>query len=237
MANEITTTAIPEATIAALDKAAEAGALVQTAATEFARIFATANCIEELRKLLTHEVMRPIMLLQNSPVGFLTDRRDTGYDEETVRCAIIEAAINRVSVCGNEMNIIAGRFYCAKNGLKHKLRNIDGLYYNVTPGIPKLCGEQGAIIRMRIEWTYHAPQKEKEIDFAIRVNKGMGADAIVGKATRKALAWLYEEVTGNTVPEGEAGDVVIIDTPAVTPPKSGAEKIAEKLAKTRENLI
>ena len=40
----------------------------------------------------------------------------------------------------------------------------------------------------------------------IRINKGMGADAIIGKSTRKAAAWLYQTVTGQTVDEGEANE-------------------------------
>lgn len=217
--------AVPEETIAALDTAAANGVLAQTMASQFKRMFMTGACMQQLRSLLTPKVMQPIMALQNSPVGFLTDRPG-GYDVATVTNCVIEAAMQGVAVVGNEFNILAGRCYITKNGMKHKLRDITGLYKNVTPGIPKACGESGAIERMHIEWTINNTSKEKDIDFAIRVNRGMGADAIIGKATRKALAWLYEEVTGNTVPEGEVGDVVVMDT---TVEESPLEKQPEQV--------
>ncbi len=210
--------AVPEETITALDNAAANGVLAQSIASQFKKMFMLGGVMAELKKLLTPKVMEPIMQLQNSPIGFLTDRQQTGYDVDTVIGAVTEAAINGVNVCGNEFNILAGRFYLTKNGLKHKLRDIPGLYKNVTPGIPKMFGDNGAIVRMHIEWTYNGKSNAKDIDFAIRVNRGMGADAIIGKATRKAYAWLFEEVTGNSVPEGEAGDVVIMDTTATESP-------------------
>ena len=209
---------VPEETITALDAAAASGVLAQSVASQFKKMFLLGACMGELKKLLTPEVMRPIMQLQNSPVGFMTDRLGQGYDVDTVRSAVIEAAMNGVNVCGNEFNILVGRFYCTKNGMKHKLRDIPGLYKNVTPGIPKMCGDAGSVIRMHIEWTYGGKSQSKDLDFAIRVNKGMGADAIIGKATRKAYAWLYEEVTGNSVPEGDASDVVIMDAAATDSP-------------------
>lgn len=207
---------VPEETIAALDHAAENGVLAQNIASQFKKMFVMGACMQQLRSLLTPKVMAPIMALQNSPVGYLTDRIG-GYDITTVTSCVIEAAMNGVAVVGNEFNILAGRCYVTKNGMKHKLRDIQGLYKNITPGIPKICGENGALVRMHIEWTFNGSTKEKDIDFAVKVNKGMGADAIVGKATRKAMAWLYEEVTGNSVPEGDVADVVPLETTVASP--------------------
>lgn len=41
-------------------------------------------------------------------------------------------------------------------------------------------------------------------DIPVRVNAGMGADAILGKATRKASAWLYNELTHAGIADGDA---------------------------------
>ena len=205
---------VKESVISALDKATEAGILAQGAASQFKKLFMLGSCVAELKALLTPEVMKPIMQLQNSPLGFLTDNKERGYGVDVVRDALIEAAINGVSVCGNEFNIIASRFYMTKAGLKHKLRDIPGLYKNVTPGIPHLAGDGGALVAMHIEWTYKGTSHVKDITFAVKVNKNMGADGIIGKATRKAYAWLYEEVTGNSVSEGDVTDDAPITTTA-----------------------
>jgi len=205
---------VSENIISALDKATEAGILAQDASSQFKKLFMLGACMAELKALLTPQVMEPIMQLQNSPLGFLTDNKERGYGVDVVRNALIEAAINGVSVCGNEFNIIASRFYMTKAGLKHKLRDIPGLYKNVTPGIPHLAGDGGALVAMHIEWTYKGASHVKDITFAVKVNKNMGADGIIGKATRKAYAWLYEEVTGNSVSEGDVTDDAPITTTA-----------------------
>lgn len=218
--------AVSENIITALDKATENGIFAMSVTNQFKKMFMLGACMAELKNLLTPEVMKPIMQLQNSPIGFLTDQPAGGYTVEIVRNAIIEAAINGVSVCGNEFNIIAKRFYMTKNGLKHKLHDIPGLYKNITPGIPKMVSEKGALVNMHIEWTYNGDKHEKDIQFAIRVNAGMGTDAIIGKGMRKAYAWLYEEVTGNSINEGDVTDDVPITTVAaeVSPIEAEPEK-------------
>ena len=212
--------AVKDDIVAALDKAAENGMFALSVTNQFKRMFMLGACMAELRNLLTPQVMQPIMQLQNSPLGFLTDRKETGYPVDVVRAAIIEAAINGVSVCGNEFNIIAGRFYLTKNGMKHKVRDVEGLSNSVTPGIPKMVSEKGAIVDMHVEWTFKGGEKhEKDLTWAIRVNAGMGTDAVIGKAMRKTYAWLYEEVTGNNVSEGDVTDdsPVIEATATVSP--------------------
>jgi hypothetical protein len=179
-----------------------------------------------LKALLTPEVMKPILNLQNTSLGFQTDRREGGYPLDTVKECLIDAVLSGVSPVGNEFNIIAGRAYITKNGMLHKLSTVDGLSYTMTPGIPKMAGEGGAAIIMAIDWTFNGKTNHKDLALAVRINKGMGADAIIGKATRKSAAWLYQTVTGQTVDEGEANESapvtevkasVIEETPATEP--------------------
>ena len=210
--------------IAALDTAASNKAL--TVASQFRRAFAVAEAVYQMKALLTPEVMKPILNLQNTSLGFQTDRREGGYPLDTVKECLIDAVLSGVSPVGNEFNIIAGRAYITKNGMKHKLMQIDGLSYTMTPGIPKMAGEGGAAIIMAIDWTFKGKTEHKDLALAVRINKGMGTDAIIGKATRKASAWLYETVTGQTVDEGEANEsapvieakVSAIDTAPATEP-------------------
>lgn len=197
---------IANETIAALDRAATTGLIAQKEASQFKKMALIAGSIQELRALLTPQVMKPIMALQNTSIGFLTDRPNGGYDVDTVRDCLIEATLTGVFPVGNEFNIISARCYTTKEGFGHKLRDIFGLQYIITPGIPRNVSEAGAVVKMRIEWTYNGQKSDRELEFAIRVNKGMGADAIIGKATRKARAWLFTAVTGQEVGEGDVGD-------------------------------
>lgn len=223
--------AVPEGTISALDDLARQGVLAGSVNSQFKRIFVTGAVMYNMSQILTPQVMQHIMWLQNSPIGFLTDRPN-GYGVDEVRSAVIEAAIRGLDIVGNEFNILAGRFYVTKNGLKHMLRDIPGLLKNVTPGIPKMTGDKSATVSMHIDWTYKGKRSEKDIEFVIRVNSGMGADAIIGKATRKAYAWLYEEVTGNAADDGDVGDMVPIspDTARTSPLEAEPPREAKAIA-------
>ena len=211
---------VSQKTITALDEAAVAGQLTTSSSGgQFARALATANAVATLRDLLTKEVMANVMPLQNTALGFMTDRRDAPYSVDVVRDCLIEAVLQGVSPIGNEFNIISGRAYITKNGMRRKLSNIDGLSYAITPGIPKLA-EKGAVIVMGIDWTYAGKTEHKDLTIAVRVNAGMGTDAIIGKATRKASAWLYDAVTGTSVNEGDVsdGDTITVEAKPVTSP-------------------
>lgn len=211
--------AVPEDTIAALAEAASYGMAQSQISDNFRRAYGVATAVQRLTNILTPQVMAPIMALQNSPLGFLTDQRGGGYPVDAVRTALIQAAIEGLSIYGNEFNILAGRMYVTKNGMARKLRQIPGLRHTIVVDIPHGTGEKGAVVTAHIAWAIgDGPQRTQDLQLAVRVNAGMGADAIVGKATRKARAWLYEEITGSSVAEGEVGDSAPIDiTPKASP--------------------
>lgn len=223
-------------TIAALDKAAANGLLAQKEVSQFKRAFMIAETIGELRNILTPKVMEPFMKLQNTSIGFKTDNPG-GYTVDIVRDCVIEATLKGVYTVGNEFNIISGQCYITKEGYFHKLRDIPNFSWIETPAIPRV-GESGAVIKVKLEWTLNKKQSEKELELAIRVNRGMGVDAIVGKALRKSRAWLYTTVTGQEVGDGDV-EGEIIDVSAKEPQKSPFEetpKAPEKKPEEQGNL-
>lgn len=231
--------------VLALDKAAESGLMAQQETSHFKRVFMLAGAIQELRDLLTHEVMRPIMALQNTSLGFKTDRKD-GYPEDVVRDCVIAAALSGVHVVGNEMNIITGQSYITKNGFGHKLKDIQEKGYPPrgiktfgwieNPSVPTTNKEgSGALVHYGLEWTINGKKFEKTLPLAIKVNTGMGPDAIIGKASRKARAWLYSAITGMEFGEGDADDCTIVDG-EVVPEKSPFEKQPEQPANSQDEL-
>lgn len=209
---------VPEETVTALAEAVSYGESQNLLPDTIHRTYGVATAVSTLTNLLTPKMMEPIMALQNSPLGFLTDQRGAGYPVDVVRTALIQSLIEGLEPVGNQWNILAGRMYVTKNGMARKLSRIPGLLRHVTPGIPRNAGEKGAIVPVHVEWTYNGETHKADLEFAVKINNGMGVDALIGKATRKALAWLYEEITGNSVPEGEVGDSAPIDiTPKASP--------------------
>ena len=209
---------VDAAVVEALDSAIERGIAAQGMAGRMSRALAVAGAMQDLRRAMDAPgVMDSIMSLQGTSLGFRTDKDSSGgYPVDVVRDCGIDAALQGCYHVGNEFNIIAGRCYITKEGMGRKLSSIDGLGYSITPGIPKMAG-QGAVQPMEVSWKYKGQTGQKTIEVCVRVNQGMGADAIVGKATRKARAWLFQHITGQEVPDGEIGDEPINVTPKVSP--------------------
>lgn len=214
--NELTK--IDSAVIESLDSAVEKGMAAQNMGGKMSRALAVADAVQDLRVALdTPGVMDAVMALQGSALGYRTDKDGQGgYPANVVKDALLEAMMAGCYPVGNEFNIIAGRAYITKEGMGRKLSGIHGLGYSITPGVPKMAGS-GAIQPMDVSWSYNGEKGEKSLDVCVRVNKGMGADAIVGKATRKARAWLFQHITGQEVPDGEISDDPIDVTPKKSP--------------------
>ena len=87
-----------------------------------------AEGLRRVRELLTPQVMAPIMALQCSTLGFLTDKDISGgYTVDVVKGVATEAFLRGFRMVGNEVNIIAGRFYAARNGCKRLVLEWPGL--------------------------------------------------------------------------------------------------------------
>lgn len=205
--NEITLTAAESKLADTLDKLTESGLACSNMTNNFTKAFTVARCVSQLKQALTPAVMEPIMELQSSPLGFRTDR-DTkgGYDLATVKEVLIEAVMAGLMPCGNQFNIIGGRMYPTKEGFTYLLGQIADLSYTINQGVP-VSKNGGAIVHTEILWsrdvTGASRPCKKVLDIPVRVNNGMGVDAILGKADRKAKCWLYNNLTGKTLNDGE----------------------------------
>jgi len=194
----------------------------------FIRAVKTAKALTLLRAEMSKaSVLDAIMSIQGTSLGFRTDKPD-GYDPIIVRDAFIEAVLRGLRPIGNEFNIISGRFYCTKEGFSRLLRDLPGFTdLRITMDVPKAAGDRGAIVKASATWKYQGNADRIEREIPVRVNGGMGADAILGKAERKLKSAIYHQVTGTTLSDGEAGD----DAGAINiTPKGPAADINAKLA-------
>jgi len=177
-----------------------------------------AQGINKLRSLLTPEIMQPIMALQGSALGFRTDKdKDGGYPEPAGKEAVIEGLMRGLRVVGNEFNIISNRAYTTKEGMVRLVAEFPGLTtlrYDLDP--PKEL-QGGCTVMAHCYWVLDGNPMKLEANIPVRRNAGMGIDAVLGKATRKLLARVYDRLTGSrlTLPDGEVDDA----PGAVEPPK------------------
>lgn len=179
----------------------------------FEKAYSVATVIGELKLALTPEYMKPIMNLMGTKLGFKTDKDDKGgYDEATVKNCLIEAVLTGVQPVGNQFNIIAGNCYITKEGFGYLLKNIHGLSPKIVPTLPRINAEKTSAAQiMKISWNEGGVEKSEEIEFPIKMNAYMGADAVNGKATRKARAWLFNTIMNTEVADGDITDIGHVD--------------------------
>jgi len=191
----------------------------------FEKAYLIANAAGELKKLLTPEYMKPIMDLQGNKLGFKTDK-PTGYDEATVKNCLIEAVLTGVQPFGNQFNIIAGNCYITKEGFGYLLAKFPGLTYEIIPALPRINSDKSsAAILMKVEWTLGGQSKTRELDIPTKMNQYMGTDAVIGKATRKARAWLFSTITGTEIGDGDASEMDAKSIPIIIKEVHTAEEL------------
>ena len=173
----------------------------------FTRAIAYGMAVANLREALDERVMKALLKLKNSKLGFRTDEAmNQPYPMQLVRDCIIDAATLGLQCVGNQFNIIGGNMYVTKEGFTFLLRQLSQqgalrdmkfIYH------PAEISESSTMGTSRSGEQYQKIERE-ELEFVIRVNKGMSQDAIIGKAERKAKAWLYNYITDQAISDGEA---------------------------------
>lgn len=172
------------------------------------KLLMQSNYVARMRVMLTPQVMSAVMCLQGSDIGFLTDRdKEGGYPVEVVRDCLISAASKGLSATGNQFNIIGGRAYVTTNGAQQILADL-GVRHSEVAAIPRLGTDGRAQTHVTVEWVEGGQLQRKELDFEVRLNKGMGVDGANGKAIRKARMWLVSHVSGMTLDDADASEAM-----------------------------
>ena len=193
---------------------------------------ARAAGLKQLKALLSREVVEDVFMpLQGSHLGFRTDRdkpKDNGPDHypwEDVRDVMISALLHGFRPVGNEVNIIAGNAYFTKEGMERRVKEFPGLTdFELMAEIPRQISEGGAVVTVRATWKLNGiPDRydaalmkdadgERDLRIPVKMNRGMGLDAVAGKAERKFLARVLGRLQGRSIPDGDVGDADAITT-------------------------
>jgi hypothetical protein len=183
---------------------------------------ALANGMRALRAALTDDVIANVFMpLQGTKLGFRTDKdAGQGYPVTVVRECLIEAMIRGFQPIGNEMNIIAGNAYFTKEGYERKVAQFPGLTdFEGSPGVVHVVRDVGALVPYHASWKLNGAEgslvcdvveidgKDRDRRIMVKVNSGMGSDAILGKAKRKFYARVYEKLSGVKPTDGDVDDL------------------------------
>lgn len=197
-----------------------------------------ANAIGYLRESLTTEIMDPIMALQGSKLGFKTDRdlvknrntgkyeKGAGYPIEVVKDCFIEMSLIGLLPTGNMWNIIAGNPYITKEGGTYLLKNlVKGLKYSIMyPEVTQSPDKKTANVLAVIKWNFNGEDREEKINFPIKSDDYTTFDSLIGKADRKAKVWLYNQVSGLDISDGDIEDIPHVEVQTSINPSSIANE-------------
>lgn len=206
------------------------------------RAIKLAQGVKTMRSLLKAEVVENFFIpLQNTTLGFLTDKPE-GYGGAIVRDCVIEALIRGFQVVGNEFNIISGRAYFTREGFERRVREFPKISNVHHHPMIHTMGSDGktALVPYRITYKLDGQELEfKKIEeerLQVRVNAGMGPDGIMGKARRKALAALFDQLSGTELAtaDGDVSDTILTTAePAGSKQSAALEDLARQQKKPK----
>lgn len=219
MAQSTALAAINPQDVAALDKiAGDAQLVFSGSGSNFADAFQVAAAMNALKQAITSEMMQHVMLLQNTSLGFKTDKdpkqinRKTGqpnipYPEETVKSCLIEAVLRGLRPVGNQFNIIAAQCYTTKEGYTALLKKVKGLTdLKIALGVPQ-AKSGGVIISCKASWKLGGKDDTLEADIPVKADEYSGADQLLGKCERKFKKRIYGQITGVETEDGDVSEV------------------------------
>lgn len=221
---------------------------IEQAANHLEKTFIISDGIRKLKALLTDAVMDQfIMPLQNSPLGFLTDRKEL-YPREVVRECAVATFLAGLRLVDNEVNIIAGRVMPVLNGWRRKTKELAGVTdAEVMTGTAFAEGGVAKVVvsarakkdGILVQLLNHEGKPGRTIHIPIKSPQYDTVDTWRGKAERRAWKALFERLNGGVSSvldeeQEETGAEAKPETPTAPPP-SKSEQIAASLGVSPDN--
>jgi len=120
-----------------------------TKVDDFMRPLVVAQALHELRGAIGPDVLAVVRSMENTPLGFRTDRPPGGkqmpYPDEVLRDCVIQGMLDGLGFSHNQWNIIGGQYYVTKNGWRKKLSDAGctGIVVQVEAPLPSEISEAG----------------------------------------------------------------------------------------------
>lgn len=210
---------------------------------DMARMLIQARAMTALEEAISPAMMKDIMKLMNSPLGFKTDRppgKSELYGVETVKRCLIVAWLSGAKATGNEFNIIAGNCYLTKEFTRPAILRFPGVsHFEEQLGAPMRHGDKTAICEAIATWFVNGEQHEircvktEVMDARIVVNAyaTSSPDELRGKVQAKLYQRVLSRLTGLNLTPDLSGDSA--DTIEVVP-RSSSKAAIESSEKSPE---
>jgi len=212
--------------------------------SDFEKGLMYAHFISEMKASIEGKTFEIIKNLMNTGLGFKTDRNPNAainpkspYPDEIVKDCVVQAMIHGLRIYGNEFNIIGGNFYVTKEGLERIVLSHPNLEKKVDLQFKgsKQSPDTG---KYAITWEFSFKFKgSQEVSGTniVFVNGKVGKndydvsfDSVLGKARRKILNYIYNEMTnGFKIQDADDIDDIIIEAEVTEDKKSKISQILD----------
>lgn len=216
--NQIAKTMATE--LAEIDHLASEAALISAdSAGSISKAIAMAGAMQSLRERISGPILKELMKLRGSRLGFLVDRDNqrgdkqrAEYPETVIRDALIEGLVKGARAVGNEINIISGNCYLTREYYTRKLAEHPGLTnLEIVYGTPVVDGPNGrylvsAVATWMLNGVPGSLRKEvRDLSDKTRIDERISVkrddyttiDQVLGKADRKFKAAIFARITGS----------------------------------------
>ena len=165
--------------------------------------------LRSMREIVTDEIMAPLMELMGSTMGFVTDKDDKPekYSVSEVKEVLIEGMLNGVFPYNNQLNIITGKLYIAKNGYTakiSKLRSVTDFVWRHE--FVEKKDSKFYFVSFTASWKQNDIPKTLDGEIPIRRYSTDTPDVIMGKGERKLKYRCYCAMTETQPTESVEAD-------------------------------
>lgn len=219
-----------------------------------AKVVALANATREVTAAVKAQ-WESIKELKNSPLGFLTDeigRDKPPYTDAQLQLAVTHGILLGAMPFNGEITVISGRAYLGVSHYRRRIAETASITdFDLQFGAIAYANDKLAMVEARVAWLLDGNPRSLQLvrtesldrRIPIRVNAGMGVDAILGKAERKILKRVYESSTGRVlVDEDDDRTVEGTASPSQAPPspppapKPEVDEMRERFLQRRSQI-
>ena len=197
-------------------------AILSTNVSEYEKSLMYGHYLVEIKKQISGKVLEIVKDLMNTGLGFKTDhnphdpqcRNKELYSDEIIKNCVTQAIMHGLRIHGNEFNILGGNFYATKEGLERIVNRNPGLEKKIvikSRGFKK--SQETDIWALSYEYEFKLKDRQEikdEVTVYVRGKQGnyeIPLDAVLGKARRKVLKTIYNQMTQGFFLLEDADDV------------------------------
>jgi hypothetical protein len=201
---------------------------------KFLRPIVQAEALNVLRGDMGPDCLAVVRSMENTPLGFRTDK-EGGYPDHVLRDCVIMAMLDGLGFAGNQFNVIAGAYYVTKEGWSELLDQMGASNVVAYASLPdsgdvseavagnskKYTVKMGGYAECRFtrngaERVWRAEMRRADGFDTRRMISAYGRDlaeamnGITGKTEATLLKKLYYTISGKPEPS-EAGEPIVIE--------------------------